>query len=247
MNGKSIFSAEDWERLELDEVIRYAWKHASVDANYVITVDLSGSEYTVEQQTAVNSVLAKGMEALKAEWGSSFNANWADYQLTEIINTCLKTGEFHNTDNRTDKDLKALDYLEYIAENPDEQNGRNRALMAYWDAEFDSIEIPSDENGDNRSTSERRYDYFWDYYQMDDVKAGIYHGKVANYTETIEKYVAMMEDNGTTNPERQGCVAVTEELAEILLALVDKEVFENVEGGWLKFCYYYEILGVVAE
>ena len=247
VNGKSAVSAEAWKNLELDEVIRYAWKHATVDENYVITVDLSGSEYTTEQQTVVNSVLAAGMAALKAEWGASFTANWDSYKLTEIINVCLKTGIFHSTDNRTDKDLRALEYLAYIAENPGEQNGRNIALMAYWDAEFDTVVIKPEGNGDNRTASELRYDYFWDYYKMDDVKAGIYHGKVANYTETIEKYVALMEDNGTTNPERQGCVAVTEELAEILLALVDKEVFENVQGGWLKFCYYYEILGVVAE
>ena len=115
------------------------------------------------------------------------------------------------------------------------------------DAEFDTVVINAESSSDYRTASERRYDYFWNYYKMDDVKAGIYHGKVANYTDIIEKYVAMMEDNGTVNPERQGCVAVTEELAEILLALIDKEVFENVQGGWLKFCYYYEILGVVAE
>ena len=36
---------------------------------------------------------------------------------------------------------------------------------------------------------------------------------------------------------------VPKELAEILLALIDKEVFENVQGGCLKFCYYYQELG----
>ena len=247
VNGKSAVSSEDWKRLDLDTVIRYAWKHANVDESYVITVDLSGSAYSAEQQNAVNAVLAAGMDALKKEWGGAFNANWDSYKLTEIINVCLKTGIFHSTDNRTDKDLKALEYLAYIAENPGDDNGRNLALMAYWDAEFDTVVINAENSSDYRTASERRYDYFWNYYKMDDVKAGIYHGKVANYTDIIEKYVAMMEDNGTVNPERQGCVAVTEELAEILLALIDKEVFENVQGGWLKFCYYYEILGVVAE
>ena len=79
---------------------------------------------------------------------------------------------------------------------------------------------------------------------MDDVKEGIYHGNVRDYTADIEKYVERME-NDDKNPERQGCVAATEELAEILATLIDREVFEDVKHGWLKFCYYYDILGTV--
>lgn len=243
LDGKDSISKDKWTELSMDEVIRYAWKHANVDENYSITFDLSESSYTDEQKEAVSSVIAKGMEALRDEWGSDFEENWSIYNLTDIINNCLKTGTFHNTDNRTDKDIKAQEYLRYIAENPGEENGRNLALMAYWDAEFDSILIEAEGNGDTRNVSERRYDYFWEYYQIDDVKNGVFHGKIANYTNIIEGYVTKMENDVENNPERQGCVAVTEELAEILLALIDKEVFENVENGWLKFCYYYDILG----
>ena len=231
IDGKSAISADQWTSLNIDEAFRYGWKHASLSDGYVITIDLSGSEYEAAQ-TELNKVIDKGMEALRAKWGTDFESNWAYYQLSDIINNCLRTGVFHNTDNRTDKDIKAQSYWKYIEENPEMSNGRYVKLMEYWDSEFPSIE----------SSSESRYDYFWTYYQMDDVKQNKFHGMVVNYNDDVERYVSKMEDN-KNHPERQGCVAVTEELAEILLALIDKEVFEDVENGWLKFCYYYNILG----
>ena len=119
------------------------------------------------------------------------------------------------------------------------------ALKAYWDSEFSSI-LPGD--GENVSdVSEWRFNYFWNYYKMDDVIEGIYHGKVTDYTDEMLAYVAKMENDVDNNPERQGCVAVTRELAEILDTLIAREVFEDVQNGWLKFCYYYNILGETAE
>jgi hypothetical protein len=82
---------------------------------------------------------------------------------------------------------------------------------------------------------------------MDDVINGIYHGRVDDYTDEMLAYVAKMENDTVNNPERQGCVAVTRELAEILDTLIAREVFEDVQNGWLKFCFYYDLLGVSAE
>ena len=45
------------------------------------------------------------------------------------------------------------------------------------------------------------------------------------------------------HPELQGCVAVNEELAEILQLLMDKFTFNGVQDSWVKLCYYYETLG----
>jgi hypothetical protein len=242
--NKAKATAEaEWNALNMNEVIRYGLAHANVDeTTFTLSLDFSGSDYTEEQIALANNTITIGMDELKKEWGAAFADNWADYQMTDIITRCLKDGIFHNTDNRTDKDIKAQGYLKQMTDAPEEANGRNIALMSYWDAEFASINFTPEE-GDSRTSSEIRYDYFWDYYEMDDVKAGIFHGKLVNYTPTIEKYASKMEDNGVVNAERQGCVEVTEELAEILTALIDKEVFENVQGGWLKFCYYYEMLG----
>ena len=48
----------------------------------------------------------------------------------------------------------------------------------------------------------------------------------------------------TTGPaERQGCVPVTEELAEILQLLMDKYTFQDVDHSWTKLCYYYDHVG----
>ena len=168
-----------------------------------------------------------------------YTQTWNYYQLDDIIYNCLKTGIFHNTDNKTDKDIKALEYLEIF--NTDGKT----ALQEYWDSEFSSIIPGEDENVSD--ISEWRFQYFWDYYKMDDVKDGIYHGKVTDYTEKMREYVANMENDVENNPERQGCVAVTRELAEILDTLIAREIFEDVQNGWLKFCFYYNILGTDAD
>ena len=173
-------------------------------------------------------------ESYLARMSEEADRQWNYYQMDDVMK-----GIFHNTDNRTDKDIKAEEYLEYLNEN-----GRD-ALKAYWDSEFSSI-LPAE--GENvADVSEWRFDYFWNYYKMDDVQNGIFHGNVKNYSDIISSYVEKMENDTENNPERQGCVAVTRELAEILDSLIAREVFEDVQNGWLKFCYYYDILGTVTE
>ena len=213
-----------WDTLNLNTVVK-----DGLDGKYDGT-------YTEEQKSFADFAINAGMEALRKNWGSDFDKNWSYYQIDDILQNCMKTGIYHNTDNRSDRDIKALSYLEYY-----ENNGKE-ALKAYWDAEFDSIVPPAEENVTD--VSEWRFNYFWNYYKMDDVKNGIFHGIVVNYTGVVEQYAAMMENDGVNNPERQGCVAVTRELADILTTLIDREVFEDVHNGWLKFCYYYDILGV---
>ena len=78
--------------------------------------------------------------------------------------------------------------------------------------------------------------------QMDDVMEEKFHGKLVDYTDVMYYYVSLME-NDPNFPERQGCVAVTKELAEILDTLMHREIFEDIINGWLKFCFYYNMLG----
>ena len=89
------------------------------------------------------------------------------------------------------------------------------------------------------------FDYYWNEYKMEDILKGKYHGNGKDYTEVMRGYAAKML-NEADHPERQGCVPVDEELAEILQALVDKYVFQNVEHSWTKLCYYYEYLGTAS-
>lgn len=78
-------------------------------------------------------------------------------------------------------------------------------------------------------------------YQLEDIFAGIYHGRGEDYTDEIRAYLDDLIDDG--HEERKGCVIVTEELAELLQLLVDKYTFAGVDHSWTKLCYYYDHLG----
>ncbi|MBQ7906697.1 MAG: redoxin domain-containing protein [Clostridia bacterium] len=85
------------------------------------------------------------------------------------------------------------------------------------------------------------YGYWYEFYQFDDLQNGIYHGRGEDMTEAARAYIDKMISNAE-HPELQGCVAVDEELAELLQMLIDKFSFQ-VEGSWTKVCYYYDYLG----
>ena len=87
------------------------------------------------------------------------------------------------------------------------------------------------------------YDYYMELYQVEDVVAGRYHGKGKDYTETMEKYLSKIIGASGKNPELEGCVAVTEELADVLQLLMDKFTFAGVDHSWTKLCYYYQHIG----
>ncbi len=85
------------------------------------------------------------------------------------------------------------------------------------------------------------YEEYYELYQVNDVLNGDYHGLGEDMTDEINKY---LDDIITTGPaERQGCVVVTEELAELLQLLMDKYTFKGVETSWRKLCYYYDYMG----
>ncbi len=85
------------------------------------------------------------------------------------------------------------------------------------------------------------YDAYAEIYLLEDVYAGKYHGEGEDLTEEMRTYLDDIITTGSA--EKQGCVVVTERLAEILQLLMDKYTFKNVENSWLKMCYYYDHLG----
>lgn len=85
------------------------------------------------------------------------------------------------------------------------------------------------------------YETYYALYEADDVFAGIYHGSGEDMTERISAYLDDIITSGAE--ELQGCVVVTEELAQILQKLMDKFTFENVDHSWRKLCYYYDYMG----
>ena len=206
----------------VDEITTFVWDNNDMDN--VIRGKFSEDVGTKATQ-----------EALLAEVTSIYNNGWAYYQMDDV-----KVGTYHADEiSKTDKDITAEKYLEVF-----NTEGKD-ALKALWDTDFSSIVPPSSENVSD--ISEWRLQYFWTYYQMDDIIAGKYHGINIDYTDDMLAYVELMENDTANNPERQGCVAVTKDLTIILDYLIGREVFEDVKDGWLKFCYYYELLGVPVE
>ena len=83
------------------------------------------------------------------------------------------------------------------------------------------------------------YDEYAEIYQVEDVYEGKYHGKGEDLTTEMQTYL----DDMITYGEAEGCVVVTERLAEILQLLMNKYTFSDVDHAWTKLCYYYDYLG----
>ncbi len=217
--GEDIITSDEWTGLDMDNVLRGIF---SDDA---------------DAKTEQEQVLADIDEKL--------NTLWTDYKIDDVAK-----GIYHTTDEdkMTDRDEKALGYLEYYRENGE------AALKELWNESFYFINPDDETITDADDVTEWRYNYLWnEFFQMDDIIAGNYHGTCQDYTDVIMKYVAIIEENekdGTlaeTFPERLGCVAVTEELADVLHRLYEKYVFEDVQDDWLKFCFYYKLHGYPVE
>ncbi len=85
------------------------------------------------------------------------------------------------------------------------------------------------------------YDYYADFYKLQEVYDGKYHGEGEDLTGEMKTYLKKVIKKG--GEEKQGCVKVDKRLAEILQLLMDKYTFKGVENSWLKLCYYYQQLG----
>ena len=119
--------------------------------------------------------------------------------------------------SKTENDLYILSILEKY---DGDQAKANAYLKDYWGEDYDA--------------NAREY-------QLEEVFAGIYHGRGEDHTDEIRGYLKKMI---TTGPEElRGCVPMDERLAELLQMLMDKYTFAGVDHSWTKVCYYYEHLG----
>ncbi len=118
----------------------------------------------------------------------------------------------------------------------------NFALSEYDHMALSAWELAEKDEDKLRELWGDNFDAYWELYQMDDIIKGIYHGSGKDMTEIFKTYIdKMLDEEGY--PERQGCVVVDEQLAEILQMLMDKYTFKGVEHSWTKLCYYYVYLG----
>ncbi len=131
-----------------------------------------------------------------------------------IVDGMIALGGFDFS--KTEDDLYVLNYLEL---NDNDVDATREYLKKMW--------------GDS-------YDDYAENYKVDDVLAGIYHGKGEDLSDEISEYESKLIKDGSV---KDGCVPVDEALAGLLQLLMDKYTFEGVENSWLKVCYYYNNLG----
>ena len=118
----------------------------------------------------------------------------------------------------TEDDQWVLDYYDYFEELGFNGTDFETCLREVWGEEFD---------------------YYWEEFEVEKVLAGEYHGTGEDLTSAVQSYA----DKIYTSGELEGCVAVNEELGQILQLLMDKYTFEDVDHSWTKLCYYYDYLG----
>ena len=144
----------------------------------------------------------------------------------------------------SEEDLYVLNYLNKVGGNVEKcREDLKAALGDSYNAtytDYDSYGEPYTVNG----------------FAVEEVLAGIYHGKGGDETAAMLEYaskiikagdtITVVSDDGTSTVEVVveegspliGCVAVDEGLANILQKFMDKYTFEGVENSWLKLCYY---------
>jgi thiol-disulfide isomerase/thioredoxin len=193
-----------------------------IDANNNHGFDFtSNPAKSTEDEIAENfykTMIEIGRQALYATWGTGMTEEekdevWVSYCMDEVLR-----GNTNGLKDLEDSETIIAEALEWAAFVNSEGE---KYLMTIWGDKFE-------EN--------------WEFYKMDDIKVGIYHGDNSDYTNAINAYAALML-NEQDHPERQGCVAVDAQLAHILQMFIDRHSFEGVKDAWIKFCYYYVELG----
>lgn len=151
--------------------------------------------------------------------GKTGSLLYADFSgITPIFNMPLaqivENGGFDFTKTEDDEVI-----LQYMAENGNDPKKTRDYLKELW--------------GDD-------YNERAEQFQLNDVLNGKYHGEGADMTRQARAYISKMAEGPV---ERQGCVEVDEELAQLLQLLMDKYTFAGVDHSWTKLCYYYDRLG----
>ncbi len=216
--------------------------------------DFSISELDVDAISHLEYIRSTGKSDILAQWiadGTASTADaakelWAEKELDEIMKL-LQKGASTSSYDAADVAIaeEALEIGTYALK---ESWGKDNIGNEDWD-ELNMDDALRGSLASDEATKKKQQEvlddieHLWtNIYKMDDVAKGKYHGDGKNMTETIQKYIDLMEDD-VQYGERQGCVAVTEELAGILSDLFSKYVFDDVQHDWLKFCYYYDQLG----
>ncbi len=157
-------------------------------------------------------------------------ADFTDYTplFNQTLERMIDMGGFDFT--YSDRDVFILDLIE--------KHGKGDAFQAALRQEWGDATI-EDENGNVISL----FDSYYELFKVDEVLQGIYHGSGDDKTEWVRAYMnANIILNNEEHPELNGCVPLTQELAEVLQLLLNKYTFK-VDKSWTKVCCYYQQFG----
>ena len=151
---------------------------------------------------------------------------YADFTgLTSVFSTPIATvGNIQGMIDKGAFDFSKTEYDQYVLTALNISGGDKEKTLEYLKSQWGTD-----------------YEAYYEEYKVKDVLDGIYHGTGEDYTDEIKPYLNKIINDG--HKEREGCVVVDKQLAEILQKLMDKFTFENVENSWIKLCYYYDYLG----
>ncbi len=228
-----------------------------------------GSKVYADFIWTTNIFMTRTMQQLINAYAFDFRKTSSDLEALALYNSYAKRGfeqawraEFESTvspDGYTDEEYEQLweEALEakwdiYGDEYEIISQGMYEGVY-YDDTDFAKAYKEYAIDGLEYHWTPEEFEESWEEYQMDDLLAGKFHGRGEDYTERMQQIfdanIIYTDDTKTDivydegYPERQGCVAVDEELAELLQMLMDKYTFMGIENSWTKLCYYYEYLG----
>ncbi len=195
--------------------------------DYFIVASHGPFEFELGTGDSMGNTIAGGIDVILGDDGYYYHKKadgtkgsllYADFYLTTNIFTSQSLKDMANTHAFN----FALSEYDHMGLSAWEKAGKDEdKLRQMWGDDFDA---------------------YWELYEMDDIIKGIYHGDGKDMTDIFKTYIdKMLDEEGY--PERQGCVPVDEQLAEILQTLMDKYTFKGVEHSWTKLCYYYRYLG----
>jgi peroxiredoxin len=202
-------------------------KYIGETFDYFIVASHGPFEFELGVGDSMGDTVAGGIDVMLGEDGYYYHKKadgtkgsllYADFYLTTNIFTSQSLKDMTETHAFN----FALSEYDHIGLNAWERAGKDEdKLRQMWGENFDA---------------------YWELYQMDDIIKGVYHGTGEDMTAVMKSYVdKMLDEEGY--PERQGCVVVDKQLADILQTLMDKYTFKGVDHSWTKLCYYYKYLG----
>ncbi len=208
-------------------------------SSYKQFVSASPGAYTYSTDatgTAMNYTIAPGIDVVLGSDGKYHHdlgdGKTGSLVYVDFVNT---TYAFPSTSLSTSGDVRGLIDLGAFDFSKDEGDTYVLQAMGYNDND------PEKTKEYLKTLWGAEYEQNYEIYKVDDVLAGIYHGKGEDYTEIMRQYEKQIIKSGAS--ELRGCMVVDEKLAEILQLLMDKYSFEGVETSWRKMCYYYNTVG----